>query len=137
MNAFVIPPNAAQPAAEPETAEAPEVVESAGFIRMYSCHPILNLNIGGFQFTKGRLDLTEPADVEKFETELEWFEKNQPTTRALVKTMDLDAAAAFASQFRPDAVRGGSDTSTLRAGQALAAAIGTQPTPPSAESDAG
>ncbi len=99
-------------------AEAP-----TGPIKMYSSHPVMRFAIGNFQFENGRLDLFSQEQVDAFEAELAWLAKNQPTIRANIKTIDLDAAAAFASKFNPTAARGGTDTSMMRAGIAVQAAM--------------
>ena len=91
--------------------------------RIYSSHPIARLCIGRFQFEKSQLILNSASDIEEFEGELEWLATNQPTMRSNVKTLDLNAAAAFASQFSPAAQNGGSDTAMIRAGIAVQAAM--------------
>jgi len=90
-------------------------------IAMYSSHPVANFNIAGQQFVKGRLDFFDDAAHDAFVKELDWFAKNQPTTRAVVKKIDLAAAEAFLSTLQPAAVNGPADSGMVRAGIELSA----------------
>lgn len=99
----------------------PELAPAVG--KQYSSHPIARLSIGRFQFENGLLKLADADDVAEFESELAWLEKNQPTIRANVKTLDVSAAEAMLSATRPVAHNGGTDTSMIRAGMAVTAAM--------------
>jgi hypothetical protein len=83
----------------------------------------MRLGVGRFQFENGQLTLSDPGDIDEFERELAWLEQNQPTIRAMVKTLDLSIANHIAAQYRAAAHQGGSDTSMIRAGQAIGAAM--------------
>ena len=74
--------------------------------KVYTCHPIDKLHLGGFKFVKSILRLSAPEDIERFDALLTSLETKAPATRAMVKTITRDAAVKALAGQLPRAIQG-------------------------------
>lgn len=86
-----------------EQASAPEPSDDSV---IFTCHPVVNMNLGKYQFRQGQLRL-DSNEVEEFEA---LVEQQPPQIRHSIKKIDSDAAHDIARKFAFGKQTAGVDT---------------------------
>lgn len=89
--------------------------------KIYSSHPVRELNAGGFQFKDGVLHLEDEDKIKEFEELLAGYAKTDPSIRVMIKEISVESAEEIARRFaKPTAVQGVATSESVMRAQQIA-----------------